>query len=108
MTRLPPRFQPNPLHDPIVIVALLLCALMAIFSWTGCSQATLNRMDPPLPINANTYKSCPNVPAPGCRKDDQECPMEGTVCIDLPSTPCEGDGPCEVGGKRRASDAGLR
>lgn len=78
----------------------------------ACNQATLNRIDPPLPVNANTYQACLGVPAPGCRTDDQACPTMGSSeCVNLDPTPCAG-GPCDVGAPRRVvdvrSDAGVR
>jgi len=66
-----------------------------------------------LPVNADTYDPCTgtNVPPPGCRTDDQECPFPGedSVCIELPPSPCE-MGPCDENNisVSRSSDAAVQ
>jgi hypothetical protein len=104
--RIPPRLKPDDLNDPVVICVLITAFFMAVGACYGCSQSTLNRVDPVLAQNSNNYQSCPRVPPPGCRTDDQQCPLEGNVCIDLDPTACAG-GPCSMGGKRRPVDAGT-
>ena len=77
--------------------------------------AWIEQHDPVLPVNADTYNPCTgtNVPPPGCRTDDQECPFpdEGSDCIELPPSPCE-MGPCDenniVAAWSRTSDAGVQ
>jgi hypothetical protein len=77
------------------IAALLVLALAG-----GCSEATLNRIDPPLPQNANTQRVC----------------WDGTTCpnyLDCPNYASPGtcggpvfDGPADVGMKL-SLDAGA-
>lgn len=77
------------------------------------SCAWIEQHDPVLQVNADTYNPCTgtNVPSPGCRTDDQECPFPGedSVCIDLPPSPCE-TGPCydNTIGVSHVADAGVQ
>ena len=69
--------------------------------------AWIYKNDPVLPVNQYTYQQCPGVPYPGCRTDDEECPLEGHECIYLPPSTCEMP-PCEgsITTKRKILDAG--
>jgi hypothetical protein len=79
-----------------IIGAALLVAALCVATLPGC--AWIERNDPEVPVTTETYQDCGH--GLECRLDDQQCPLEGTTCIDLPPTPCE-VGPCIVGGKRK-------
>lgn len=78
----------------------------------ACNAATLNRLDPPIPVNSMTYDTCPGLTAPDgsqlrCLKpiDDQgsggeQCPMSGHQCIELWPTAPNPDG-------MKVKDAGI-
>lgn len=73
----------------------LVAAVAAALCLTGC--AWIARNDPEVPANSANSQDCGNGLV--CRNDDQECPLEGTTCIDVATTPCEGE-PCAVGAAR--------
>jgi uncharacterized protein YceK len=57
---------------------------IAIAVTSGCSWILAH--DPPLPVNSNTYVTCPT--GIKCLADGQECPLTGTTCIDTPPVTC--------------------
>lgn len=77
----------DPLSDTrSVMLRLMRTALvfLAIAVTSECSWILAH--DPPLPINGNTYVTCPG--GFKCLADGQECPLTGTHCIDTPPSIC--------------------
>lgn len=70
-------------------------SLLALVLLVACSAATLNRIDPPVPVNANTWHQC--LPSGGWCPNWTDCPPPG-----YEKNGCETNanaGPADVGMK---------